>query len=253
MPVSVDLCGRVAVVTGGNMGIGRATALALAQCGADVAILDPLHLDSDTADLVRAAGVRCLALPVDVTRSDLVEKAFDQVVDDFGRIDILVNNVGGPIRRARITEVSDELWDQVLALNVTSAMYCARAAARTMTAERGRIVNITSLGAQSGGVPGALAYVTAKAAVVGLTRALAKDLAPGITVNAVSPGVIFETLFQDAHTTKEDQQRLIDATLVKRKGLPPDVAAAIVYLASDDASFITGSVLNVNGGAYFSF
>ena len=249
--MQIDLSGKVALVTGGNVGIGRATALALASGGADVAITYLTHDDPAVVDEIRRLGQRALALKVDVTASDEVNSAVETIVRTLGRVDILVNNAGGLLGRVGLAAETDEHWDRVLALNLSSVMYCSRAAARVMDPSWGRIVNVSSVAARHGGGGGAIAYASAKAGVIGLTRALAKELAPGITVNAVAPGFVLQTPFHD--TTPPDMQKaFIEATLVKRAGVPDDVAAAVLLLVSDLAGFVTGAVFDMNGGAYLA-
>ena len=148
--------------------------------------------------------------------------------------------------------MTDEHWHNVLDVNLSSAMYTARAVARHMDRSWGRMILISSLAARNGGGPGTLAYSTAKAGQVGLTRFLARELAPGVTVNGVAPGFISATPFHETFSAPKDQQAYIEATLVKRAGVPDDVAATVLFLASDLAGFITGEVVDVNGGAYFS-
>ena len=250
--MQMDLTGRTALVTGGNVGIGKAVALALAEHGADVALTYYRHTDTETAEAIERLGRRALALQVDVTDSAAVDRAVDEVAAAFGHIDILVANAGGLVGRVGLAAMTDEHWHYVLNVNLSSAMYCARAAARHMDPGWGRMILISSLAARHGGGPGTMAYSTAKAGQLGLTRFLAKELAPGITVNAVAPGLILDTPFHETFTSPPDQQAYINATLVKRPGLPDDVAATVLFLASDLAGFITGEVVDVNGGAYFS-
>ena len=248
----MDLTGRTALVTGGNIGIGRAVAIALAEHGADVAITFMKHAGADTVEEIEGLGRKAMALQVDVTDSGGVNRAVETVAAAFGHIDILVANAGGLVGRVGLAAMTDEHWKYVLDVNLTSAMYCARAVAPHMDPAWGRIVLISSLAARHGGGPGTMAYAAAKAGMLGLTRSLAKELAPGITANAVAPGLILQTPFHDTFTAPRDQQAYVDATLVKRPGLPNDVAAMVLFLASDLAGFITGEVIDVNGGAYFS-
>jgi len=249
--MQIDLTGRTAVVTGGNIGIGRGIAIALAESGADVAVTYHQHADSDTAASIQALGRRALALRVDVCDSHEVDRAMAAVADAFGHIDILINNAGGLVARVGLREMTDQHWGRVIDLNLSSAMYCSRAVVRHMRAH-GRIVNVSSLAARTGGGVGTVAYVSAKAGLIGLTRALAKELGPDITVNCVAPGLVLQTPFHEAFTPAADQQAMVDATLVKRPGLPVDIAGAVLFLASDLSSFITGAVVDVNGGADFS-
>ena len=248
----LELTGRTALVTGGNVGIGRAIALALAEGGANVAVTYLTHAESDVATSIEALGRKSLSLQVDVTDRAQVERAVETVASSIGHIDILVNNAGGLLGRVALSEMSDDHWRQVIDLNLSSAMYCARAVAPQMPGGVGRIVNISSLAGRNGGGRGMVAYATAKAGMIGLTRALAKELAPGISVNAISPGLILQTPFHETFTPERDQLALIEGTLVKRAGAPMDVAGAVMYFVSDRASFVTGEVLDVNGGAYFT-
>jgi 3-oxoacyl-[acyl-carrier protein] reductase len=248
----IDLSGRAALVTGGNVGIGRAIATALAESGADVAVTYLTHDDPRTVREIRALGRRALALRVDATDSGEVDRAVDTVVESFGRLDILVTNAGGLVGRVGLADMTDEHWRHVLDVNLTSAMYSARAAAPRMEPGRGRIINMSSVAARHGGGTGTLAYTVAKAGVIGMTRALAKELAPGITVNAVAPGLVLDTPFHETFSTDAMKQAMIDGTLVKRAGYPDDVAGTVLFLASDLAGFITGEVIDINGGAYFS-
>lgn len=250
--MAFDLTGKTALVTGGHVGIGRAVAQSFAEAGADVAVTYMSHADSDVTDLIEAAGRRAMSLQVDATDSDAVTKLVGDVGEAFGHIDILVNNAGGLVARKSLDEMSDEHWRHVMDLNLSSAMYFSRAVLPFMTAGSGRIVNVSSLAAQNGGGRGSSAYATAKAGMLGLTRGLAKELAPTVTVNAVTPGLILQTPFHETFTPEADQQAAINGTPVQRAGVPVDVAAAVLYLASPDASFITGEVIDVNGGTYFS-
>lgn len=248
----LELAGRTALVTGGNIGIGRAIALALAESGANVAVTYLTHAESDVASAIEALGRKSMSLQVDVTDSAQVERAVESVTSSIGPIDILVNNAGGLLGRVPMSEMSDDHWRQVIDVNLSSAMYCARAVAPRMPGGLGRIVNISSLAGRNGGGRGMLAYATAKAGMIGLTRALAKELSPGITVNAITPGLILQTPFHETFTPERDQLTLIEGTLVKRAGVPQDVAGAVMFFVSDLASFVTGEVLDVNGGAYFT-
>jgi 3-oxoacyl-[acyl-carrier protein] reductase len=249
--MQIDLTGRTAVVTGGNIGIGRGIAIALAESGADVAVTYHQHADSDTAASIQALGRRAIALQVDACDSHQVNQAMADVAKTFGHIDILINNAGGLVARVGLGEMTDEHWGHVIDLNLSSAMYCARAVLPHMPTG-GRIVNVSSLAARNGGGVGTVAYVSAKAGLIGLTRALAKELAPHITVNAIAPGLVLETPFHQTFTPVADQRAMIDATLVKRAGLPVDIAGAVLFFVSDLSGFVTGAVLDVNGGADFA-
>ncbi|MCC2307461.1 SDR family NAD(P)-dependent oxidoreductase [Cellulomonas chengniuliangii] len=247
-----NLEGRRALVTGAATGIGRATALALAQAGADIAFTHLTHDPAETVAGVEALGRRAIAYQLDARHSWDVDRVVVQAADELGGgIDILVNNAGGLGGRQLVTGMDDQHWHLVLDLNVSSVFYATRAVLPLMP-DGGRIITISSLAGQNGGGTGAVAYATAKAALDGFTRALARELGPrGITVNSVAPGFIGGTPFHATHTPEPAQRAAVEGTPLKRAGTPEDVAAAVVYLASEGAGFVSGAVLDVNGGAYF--
>ena len=251
--MNINLTGKTALVTGGNIGIGRAIALMLAQAGADVALTYFSNPGEQTVTAIRALGRSSLALRMDATNSSEVNRVVPELARGLdGHIDILINNAGYFVGRVPVGEMSDEHWHRVINVNLDSAFYCIRAALPYMHTGWGRIVNLSSMAAHTGGGTGAVAYAAAKAALLGFTRGLAKELAPkGITVNAVAPGLILGTPFHDTFNTEEGRRAAIATTPLKRGGVPDDVAGAVVFLVSDLASFITGEVTDVNGGAWF--
>ena len=244
-----DLRDRVGLVTGGGIGIGRATALALAAAGADIAITYRTHEGDGVVKAAANLGRRAFALPVDVTDAESVNQFVDEVVARLGRLDIVVANAGGLIGRFPVETMSDAHWRAVLDTNLSSAFYLARASLKHMTKPGGRIILISSMAAFSGGGAGAGAYAAAKAGMLGLTLALAKEVAPrGITVNAIAPGLILDTPFHETFTSTEAQKAAIARVPLGRPGYPSDVAGLVVYLASEEASFVTGEVVKVSGG-----
>jgi 3-oxoacyl-[acyl-carrier protein] reductase len=272
VPLEIDLSGRVALVTGGSRGLGRADALTLARAGADVVIAD-IQLESDdatedverygvlaqaaraqgivyteaTAREIQELGRRALALKCDVTDRDQVEATVARAVEELGSIDILVNNAGTLDHAAQFHQQSPELWQRDLDVNLTGAFNCAQAVWPHMR-ERGwgRVVNMASVAGTLGGF-GQASYSTTKAGLLGLTRTLAMEGARhGITCNAIVPGVIGTEAFSFANP--EMNQRIVNRTVFKRPGEPQDVANAIAFLCSDLAGYITGVELNVSGG-----
>jgi 3-oxoacyl-[acyl-carrier protein] reductase len=242
---------KVAVVTGASQGIGRDTALALAEAGAKVAVAARseeklLALVTDIA----AAGGTAFAVKMDVADAEQVKTGFKLVLEKFGRLDILVNNAA-ITRDGLAMRMKAEDWEAVLRTNLTGAHFCIQQALPTMMKARaGRIINISSVVAQSGN-PGQANYVAAKAGLIGLTKAVAVEIASrNITVNAVAPGFI-ETPMTDALPDKVKEEVKTRIPL-GRMGSARDVAAAIVFLASDEAGYITGHVLNVNGGMHLA-
>ena len=242
---------KVALVTGASQGIGRDTALALAQAGAKVAVA--ARTAARLAELVQeisGAGGLALAVPMDVADAEQVKAGFKQVLEKFGRLDILVNNAV-ITRDALAVRMKAEDWEAVLRTNLTGAHMCIQQALGTMMRQRaGRIINITSVVAQSGNA-GQANYVAAKAGLIGLTKAIAIEVASrNITVNAVAPGFI-ETPMTDVLSEKVKEE-LKTRIPLGRMGAARDVAAAIVFLASDEAGYITGHTLDVNGGMYLA-
>jgi len=269
--LEIDLSGRVALVTGGSRGLGRADAVTLARAGADVVIAD-IQLESDesgdaerygvlaqaaraqglvyaerTSEEIRAMGRRSLAVKCDVADRAQVEETVARVVSELGSLDILVNNAATLDHVARFPQQAPELWQRDLRVNLTGAFNCSQAVWPHMV-ERGwgRIVNMASVAGTLGGF-GQASYATTKAGILGLTRTLALEGARhGITVNAIVPGVIASEAF--GFTDPEMRERMIGRTAMRRPGDPQDVASAIAFLCSDLAGYITGVALNVSGG-----
>ena len=249
-----QLNGQAALVTGAEVGIGRATALALARAGADVAV----HFYADEAaagEVVReieSLGRRAAAFGADLTRSAEVTRAVGGAQARFGRIDILVNNAGGLLGRHSLPEMPEAFFHDVMNVNALTTFLCCQAVAPGMIARgSGAIVNLTSLAAHNGGGPGASAYAAAKAAVLALTKAYAKELAPhGIRVNAVSPGLIGGTPFHKTFTPPEAFAATIKTIPLGRAGAPEDVANVITFLAGPAASYLSGETIEINGGMF---
>jgi len=238
---------RVALVTGASQGIGRATALALAQAGARVAVAARnAGKLAEVAAEIAAAGGEAIAVPMDVADAEQVKAGFRQTIAKFGKLDILVNNAA-ITRDGLAVRMKAEDWDAVLRTNLTGAHFCTQQAMSVMMRARyGRIINVTSVVAETGN-PGQVNYVAAKAGLIGLTRALAVEIASrNITVNAVAPGFIVSPMTDPL--PQEVKNGLVARVPLGRMGTDAEVAAAIVFLASDEAGYITGAVLDVNGG-----
>ncbi|MBX6356277.1 MAG: 2-dehydro-3-deoxy-D-gluconate 5-dehydrogenase KduD [Micromonosporaceae bacterium] len=243
------LDGRVALVTGGNRGLGRAFATALAEAGADIALLcrsDP----AETAAQIAPLGRRVLHVPADLGRAAPAElaAAVDTVATELGRLDILVNNAG-TIRRAPAVDVSAQDWDEVLAVNLDAVFHLSQAAGRIMLARGGgRIITVASMLSYQGGinVPG---YAASKHAVVGLTKALANEWAgSGVNVNAIAPGYMATDNTAPLRADPHRSRAILDRIPAGRWGTPEDVMGAVVFLASDAARYVHGAVLPVDGG-----
>ncbi|WP_323770972.1 3-oxoacyl-ACP reductase family protein [Antarctobacter sp.] len=247
----MKLRGKTAIVTGGGRDIGRACAMRLAAEGANVAIS---YFASDSGassavDEIRANGGKAFSLQGDLTTAEGVGALMAETIRAFGGIDILVNNTGGLIARKTVSEMPLDHWQAVMDLNLTSTFLMVKACLAHMTS--GAIVNIASQAGRDGGGPGAIAYATSKGAVMTMTRGLAKELGPKIRVNALCPGMI-DTDFHNIHTKDEVRRNVEAATPVKRQGTSEDVANLVCFLASDDAAFITGANVDINGGMLFS-
>jgi 3-oxoacyl-[acyl-carrier protein] reductase len=271
VPLDIDLSGRVALVTGGSRGLGRADALTLARAGADVLIAD-IQVESDegedvdrygalaqaaraqglvyteaTAREIQELGRRAAAVKCDVTDRAQVDAAVARAVEEFGSIDILVNNAGTLDHTARLEQQAPELWERDLRVNLTGAFNCAQAVWPHMV-ERGwgRIVNMSSVAGTLGGF-GQASYSTTKAGLIGLTKTLALEGARhGITCNAIVPGIIGTEAF--GFGNPEMNERMIKRTAMRRTGEPQEIANVITFLCSDLASYVTGAAIPVAGG-----
>ncbi|MGC4232299.1 MAG: 3-oxoacyl-ACP reductase family protein [Niabella sp.] len=250
----MKLKSKVALVTGGARDLGRAISIKLAKEGASVAInyFDSSEDAEETLKMVEEAGGQGIIVQGDMTKAEDVKHFFDAAVAKFGsRIDILVNVVGGIMGRKPITEQDENWYNALMDVNMKSCWLCTREVVPYMT-EGGAIVNFSSLAARDGGGPGASLYATAKGAVMTFTRSMAKELGPkGIRVNALAPGTI-ATSFHDKFNTPENRERMKAIYPLRREGDANDVADLVVFLASDDSDYITGSNIDINGGISFS-
>jgi 3-oxoacyl-[acyl-carrier protein] reductase len=252
--VEIDLTAQRAIVTGASTGIGRAIAIALARAGADVAI----HYGSsrkeaeETARAVESHGRRAVLVQADFRDPTAAGKAVEAAVQALGApIDILVNNAGSLVGRSAVEEMDAELWQEVIALNLSSVFFATKAALPHL-GDGARIVNVSSVAARHGGGPGAFAYAAAKGGVMTLTRGLAKELASrNIRVNAISPGVI-ATPFHDKFSTPEQLETFRKGIPLGRLGTSEECAGAVLYLVSPLASYVTGQSIDINGGQWFA-
>lgn len=273
MGIEIDLAGRVAIVTGGSRGLGRADALTLARAGADVAIADILvesdpgagktaerygvlaqaavaqgmvHTES-TAEEIRSMGRRSLALKCDITDREQVDAMVARVVNELGTVDILINNAGTLDHVGQFHDQSPDLWERDLRVNLTGAFHCSQSVWPHMKERKwGRIINMASVAGTLGGF-GQASYSTTKAGILGLTRTLAMEGGRhNITCNAIVPGIIGTEAFHMANPVMNE--RIANRTVFKRPGEPQDIANAIAFLCSDLASYVTGVQLNVSGG-----
>src|ERR1041385_5232363 len=246
-----DLSNKVALLTGASSGIGAPSAKMLAELGADVAItyLRNQAGAEKVSDDISSAGRKPLAIHADVRDADQIAAMVARVIEELGRIDILVNNAGSLVERKKNLEMTSELWNDVVNLNLTSAMLCVKAVAPSMVERRsGTIINVVSIAAHNGGGPGAGAYSAAKAGLIALTKSQAKELAPqGVRVNAISPGTI-ETPFHQVFSTPEMLKAAVATIPMGRLGTPEDCAKVVAFLASDAAGYLAGETIEVNGG-----
>ena len=245
-----DLTGKVALVTGGSRGIGRSAAIALAKRGAHVVInyVSNEAAAREVADLIQAAGGKAELVQFDVGNSESAEKSIAEVAKRLGRLDVLVCSAGISID-GLLLRLKDDDFDRILSINVKGAVACARAATKVMMRARiGRVIFLSSVVGEMGNA-GQTAYSASKAALLGVTKSMARELASrSITVNAITPGFI-DTDMTGALT--DEQRASINSSIpLGRTGKPEEIAAAVVYLASDEAAYITGQALRVNGGMY---
>jgi 3-oxoacyl-[acyl-carrier protein] reductase len=250
--IQIDLRDQKVIVTGSSTGIGRGIAVGFAQAGADVAV----HYTKNTGEaertaaLVREAGRKAVVVRGDFLKPAEVDRAMKEAVRGLGgRVDVLVNNVGDLIQRVPFTEYTTALWDDVIALNLSSVYHAIRAVLPSMTSG-GRILNVSSLSGITGAGRHAFAYAAAKAGMVALTRALAGEFAPmGVRVNCIAPGVVV-TPFHDRFNTPEALESVRKSLPVQRLGTPEDIAGVALFLASPFGSYLTGETVEANGGAH---
>lgn len=247
----MKLKNKTAIITGGGRDIGAAVARKLAAEGAHVAISyfeSSKGADAVVAD-IESAGGKAIAVQADLNTQAGVDALVGATVAAFGGVDILVNNAGGLIARVKVAEMDLSHWDAVMTLNVTSTFMMTKACLAHMTS--GAIVNIASQAARDGGGPGAVAYATAKGAVMTMTRGLAKELGPDIRVNALCPGMI-DTDFHNIHTPEAGRRGFEANAPLKKQGHVDDAANFVLFLASEDSGFVTGANYDLNGGMLFS-
>jgi 3-oxoacyl-[acyl-carrier protein] reductase len=245
----MDFKGQVALVTGGARGIGKTIAENLARKGVNLAIADvSVESAGETAKALESLGVKTSAIRLDVSKSDQVAKAFEDIVSEFGRLDIVVNNAG-ITKDGLVLRMKEEDWDAVININLKGVFLCSKEAVKVMVKQKyGRIINIASVVAFMGN-PGQANYSASKAGIVGLTKTVAREYASrGITVNAVAPGFI-ATAMTDA-LAENVKQEMLKSIPVGKFGSVDDVANAVSFLASPESGYITGQVIHVNGGMY---
>lgn len=241
-----DLSGKVAVVTGGARGIGRVIALKMAQAGADIVLCDILDEVNNTASEIETLGRKSLALKKDITKIDDVQDLINETVTKFSKIDILINNAG-ITRDNLILRMSEEEWDSVMNVNLKGTFNCLKATAKVMIKQKyGKIINVSSVVGVMGNA-GQANYAASKGGMISLTKSAAKELAArNITVNAVAPGYIQTDMTENL--SEKAKENFLTVIPLKRPGTAEDVANAIIFLCSDNANYITGQVIHVDGG-----
>ena len=247
----LDLTGKVALITGASSGIGQVTARLLAEHGASV-VINYFRNEAGAEDVrktIADAGGRAQIVQADVRQSADIRRLVERTVEEFGPIDILINNAGSLVERLRILELTEERWDEVMNLNLKSAFLLSQAVAASMMERRtGAIINVSSIAGRNGGTLGSIHYSTAKGGLITMTKGFAKELAPyGVRVNAVSPGVI-DTPYHETFSTPEAMKTFVSMIPLGRVGTSEEVARVIVFLASEDASHICGETIEINGG-----
>jgi 3-oxoacyl-[acyl-carrier protein] reductase len=246
---------EVVWITGSSTGIGRAVAVALAEQGCRVVVHYNRSEDEarEVVEQIESSGGEAVLVGGDVADAREVERMAGEIEDRYGRVDVLVNNAGSLIERRSFSEITEDLWERVMAVNLKSVYLCSQAVLPMMKERgKGRIINMTSVAARTGGAPGSVAYATAKGGVSTLTRAMAKELvSDGILVNGVAPGVI-TTPFHDRFTPPDIREKMGAAIPIGREGTPEEVAGAVVFLASPAADYLVGEIIEVNGGQLMS-
>lgn len=242
----MDFSGKTAIITGSSRGLGKAIAIKLGKSGANVVLNGTSESVQKTGEELRAMGIKVAVHVGNITSADNVKSLISTAVDNFGRIDILVNNAG-ITKDKPMAMMSEDDWDTVLNINLKGSFLCTKAAAKVMIKQRyGRIVNISSVAGNYGN-PGQANYSASKAGLIGLTKTTAKEFAPrGITCNAVTPGLIQSDMTE---ILPDDlKQKYLEKIALGRLGTPEDVANVVAFLASDDASYVTGQVIDIDGG-----
>lgn len=247
-----ELKDKIALVTGAKRGMGRTHSLILAKQGAKVAVTDiDLEECEEVAEEIKSQGGEAAAFKMDVSKSEEVEKVFDEVIKHFGRLDILVNNAGIYFSKPAL-ELTEEEWDKMIDINLKGQFLCAKRAAKEMAKNKwGRIINISSVasGQVGVGIAGGAHYTASKGGIIGMTETLAIEWAGlGINVNAIAPGAIDTPMVSAAQIPKEAMEAMLATIPLKRIGKPEEVSAAVVFLASEEASYITGATFYVDGG-----
>ncbi len=249
--IYVDLVNKTAIVTGGGTGIGRAISIALASCGCNVVInciAESKIASNETADEIEKAGGKAIVIEADVTDEKQVESMAAKTVEHFGGLDILIANAGCPTEICATTQLSSDNWDKGLGLNCKSIFYCVKHCVPQFSDRFGRIIITSSISARSGGGPGMITYAAAKGAINNMVRGWAKEFASKqITVNAIAPGVIW-TRIHEKMTSQEQLKKLVERIPLGREGKPEDCVGAVLLLASDEGSYITGQIIEINGG-----
>ena len=244
---------QVALITGASSGIGRAAAEAMAGAGLKVGVNYRKNRAGaeQAVEIIRKAGGDALAIHADVTQASDVQSMVKAVRDHWGRIDVLVNNAGDLLARRTLADMTEEYWDEVMALNLKSAFLCVKAVWEEMAMRKsGCIINISSIAGRNGGGPGATAYAAAKGGLLTYTKGLAKELAPyGVRVNGIAPGVI-ATPYHERYSPPELFQKYVESIPLARAGTAAEIAEVIVFLASPASSFMTGETIEVNGGQW---
>ena len=245
------LNGKVALVTGASSGMGAATAIALAKEGAAVAVnyLENEEGAQGVVKQIRAYGGKAIAIKADVGKKAEVKAMVERTVEELQGLHILVNNAGTLVKRGTVADLSEEIWDRVIEVNLKGTFLCCQAAIPFMIKNGwGRIINIASAGSRTGGGGGSVHYHTAKGGILTMTKGLALELGPyGITVNAIAPGII-DTPFLAKFSSPESTAKRVRELPIPRVGRPEEITAAVVFLASPEAGYITGATLDINGG-----
>ena len=260
LPAEYDITGKVACITGAGRGIGKGIAQVLAEAGADIALnaLTPKYVESTAAEIAKATGRRVVPVPADVTKADGVQGAIDAVMNAFGRIDVLVNNLGDAIRKPLValpgrpdaaTELSDDELKSVMDINLTEAILCTRAVGPQMLERRsGKVINISSWTARQGGGE-MVVYTIAKTALVGFTRAQALEWAPyGVQVNAIAPGIFPDPVTSGEERARQTAARAEQTVPLRRPGRLREVGLLALYLASGASDYMTGQTIFLDGG-----